>query len=303
MNNKAIVTLADANYFELLLELVSSVKNFSESSKVQICVLDAGLTSEQLKILEKKVYKIKKANWDIEVPFYKTIGKEWLKSQVSRAYLPKYFPEFEQYLWIECDAWVNSWDSINLYFQACDNGKLGITQTMGPGYRIMAKVKWIFNKYAEIKSQNYKHAISSGISQKDARILAFAPHLNIGVFSLQKNSPCWNIWQENLKKTLAGGKVFGSEGLAINMSVYLDNIDTEFLPLTCNWIASNLLPKFNEVNNKFVEPYLPHNTIGIMHLAAGIWRDGVDMRKSKDVKINIENLEGKKILKTLRFLD
>ena len=45
------------------------------------------------------------------------------------------------------------------------------------------------------------------------------------------------------------------------------NIETEFLPLNCNWITSNLLPKFDEENSTFVEPYLPNYKIGIMHLA------------------------------------
>ena len=63
-------------------------------------------------------------------------GKEWLKSQVSRAFLPKYFSSYKKYLWIDCDAWVNDWSSIELYFKACENGKLGITQSIGPGYRI-----------------------------------------------------------------------------------------------------------------------------------------------------------------------
>ena len=40
-----------------------------------------------------------------------------------------------------------------------------------------------------------------------------------------------------------------------------------------------------------------------MHLAAGIWKDGVDMRKSKDLKIDIETLEGKSFPKSLRFRD
>ena len=57
---------------------------------------------------------------------------------------------------------------------------------------------------------------------------------------------CWNSWQENLKQTLKGGEIFGSEQLAMNMSVYVDNVETEFLPLNCNWITSNLLPKFDE---------------------------------------------------------
>ena len=104
-----------------------------------------------------------------------------------------------------------------------------------------------------------------------------------------------------LKKTLLKGKIFGSEGLAINMSVYIDEIETEFLPLNCNWITSNLLPKFDEMNSTFVEPFLPNNKIGIMHLAAGIWKDGKDMRVDKNIKIQIENLEGKFLEKSLRF--
>ena len=85
------------------------------------------------------------------------------------------------------------------------------------------------------------------------------------------------------------------------MSVYIDEVDTEFLPIKCNWIASNLLPKYDEKNKSFVEPYLPNYKIGIMHLAAGIWKNNKDMRIDKNIKVDIENLEGKKILKSLRF--
>ncbi len=138
MKNNAIVSLADSNYFELLNELINSIKSFRESSNIAICILDAGLTDDQKNVLSKKVDEIKKADWDINVPGYKVRGKEWLKSQVSRAFLPKYFSQYKKYLWIDCDAWVQDWSSIELYFKACENGKLGITQTMGPGYKIMS---------------------------------------------------------------------------------------------------------------------------------------------------------------------
>ena len=301
MRENAIVTLADSNYFDLLLELIKSIQANEESRNISICVLDAGLDKNQIKTLSPLVYSIKKANWDIEVPGYKVMKKEWLKSQVSRAFIPNYFPEFKKYLWIDSDAWVNSWSAVELYFKACDNGKLGITQSIGPGYKIMTKVNWLFGKLAIIKSQNYKHAKSSGIDEGIARKLAFAPHINIGVFSLEKNSKCWGIWQENLKKTLSKGKIFGSEGLAINIAVYHNNVDVEFLPLKCNWITSHLLPKYDDKINSFVEPYLPNEKIGIMHLAAGIWQGNRDMRLNKDIKINISTLDGKEIKKSLRF--
>tara|TARA_B100000427_G_scaffold80169_1_gene65430 strand:+ start:611 stop:1522 length:912 start_codon:yes stop_codon:yes gene_type:complete len=301
MKENTIVSLADSNYFDLLNELIDSILKFEKSKDVAICILDAGLTDEQKNILLSKVDEIKKAEWDIEVPGSKIRGKEWLKSQVSRAFIPNYFPNYKKYLWIDCDAWVQEWSAIELYFKACDKGKLGITQTMAPGYRIMSKVKWLFGKLAVIKSQNFKHAVSSKIGIEKARKLAFAPHINIGVFSLEKNSKCWEVWQTNLKQTLSAGQIFGSEGLAINMSVYIDNVETEFLPINCNWIASNLLPKFDENNNKFVEPYLPNITIGIMHLAAGIWNNGKDMRADKSIEIDLETLNRNKVSKSLRY--
>ena len=301
MKKNVIVSLADSNYFELLNELVDSIKSFESSKETAICILDAGLTNDQKSILSKKVDEIKSAEWDIKVSSFKIKGREWLKSQVSRAFLPKYFPNYEKYLWIDCDAWVNDWNSIELYFKACENGKLGITQTLGPGYKVMSKVNWVFGKLAIIKSQNFKHAIKSKIGLDKARKLAFAPHINIGVFSLEKNSPGWTSWQKNLEQTLKSGNIFGSEGLAINMSVYIDDLETEFLPLNCNWITSNLLPKFDEKHNTFVEPYLPNYKIGIIHLAAGIWINGKDMRVNKEIKIKIETLSGKFLDKTLRF--
>ena len=301
MKKNVIVSLADANYFPLLEELINSIKRFKQSEDVAICVLDAGLTNDQKKILLNKVDQIKHAEWDIEVPGSKVKGKEWLKSQVSRAFLPKYFPNYEKYLWIDCDAWVNDWHSVELYFKACEYGKLGITQTMGPGYRITSKVNWLFGKLAIIKSQNFKHAVKSKIGFEKARKLAFAPHINIGVFSLERDSKAWSLWQNNLAETLKSGNIFGSEGLAINMAVYIDNLETEFLPLNCNWIASNMLPKYNNDIETFVEPYLPNYKIGIMHLAAGIWENNKDMRVNKEVKIEIQTLDNKKIIKSLRY--
>ena len=301
MKKNVIVSLADANYYPLLDELVDSIKQFEQSKNIAICILDAGLEPYQKKALLKKVDEVKLADWDIQVPSNKVKDKEWLKSQVSRAFLPKYFPNYLKYLWIDCDAWVNDWETIELYFKACEKGKLGITQTIGPGYKITSKVKWLFNKLAIIKSQNFKHAVKSKIGYPKARKLAFAPHINIGVFSLEANSSGWISWQKNLNQTLKAGNIFGSEGLAINMSVYIDNLETEFLPLKCNWIASNLMPKFDENQNTFVEPYLPNYKIGIMHLAGGIWRKGEDMRVDKKLKIKIQTLNGNFLDKSLRF--
>ena len=48
---------------------------------------------------------------------------------------------------------------------------------------------------------------------------------------------------------------------------------------------------------------MPNYKIGIMHLAAGIWKDNKDMRLNKDIEIEIQTLEGKILNKSLRFIN
>ena len=297
MKEHTIVSLADSNYFELLCELIDSIKSFEESNNVAICVLDAGLSDNQKNILLKKVDTIKKANWDIEVPSYKVIGKEWLKSQVSRAFLPKYFPGYNKYLWIDADAWVNSWETIELYFKGSDNNKLSIATSADRAYGRVLKVDWLIGGFAKIKSQNYKHAKSSGFSEKIAREVALKPHLNIGVFCLEATASHWDVWKKNLKIALKSGKIFGSEQIAMNVTIYIDKLDVEILPAYCNYTLIDGM-KFDTKRNTFVEAYLPNHKIGIVHLAG---KHNNNIRMNKNHLIEVTTLEGKIIKKSARF--
>ena len=56
-------------------------------------------------------------------------------------------------------------------------------------------------------------------------------------------------------------------------------------------------------SGQVLEPYLPNYMIGIMHLAACIWKNNKDMRLDKSVKIEIKTLEDKTISKSLRFIN
>ena len=297
MKENTIISLADANYFELLNELVDSIKSFNQSKEIAICIMDAGLQKDQVEILEKKVDQIKKAVWDIEVPGFKVKGKEWLKSQVSRAFLPRYFPGYKKYLWIDADAWVNSWYAIELFLKGCDNKKLAIATSADRSYGRVLRAEWFLGSFAKIKSQNYKHAKSSGFSEKIAREVALKPHLNIGAFSLEIDAPHWDVWQKNLKKALSSGKIWGSEQIAMNITIYSDNLDVEILPAYCNWTLIEVI-KFDKKNNTFVEPYLPNHEIGIIHFAG---KNNDQIRNNKNFISKIKTLDGDIIEKSLRF--
>ena len=297
MKENVIISLADSNYFDLLNELIDSIKRFEESKKVSICIMDAGLQKDQIEILEKKVDQIKKAEWDIEVSDIKVKGREWLKSQVSRAFLPKYFPGYKKYLWIDADAWVNSWRSIELYLKGCENKKLAIATSADRSYGRVLRAEWVLGSFARIKSQNYKHAKSSGFSESIAREVALKPHLNIGVFSLEVDAPHWEIWQKNLKKALSSGKIWGSEQIAMNITIYSDKLEVEILPAYCNWTLIDAI-KFDKKNNTFVEPYLPNHEIGIIHFAG---KNNDQIRNNKNFISKVKTLDGETVDKCLRF--
>jgi lipopolysaccharide biosynthesis glycosyltransferase len=297
IKKNAIISLADSNYFDLLNELVDSIKRFQQSKNISICIMDAGLTNDQKSILTKKVDEIKPADWDIEISVFKIRGREWLKSQVSRAFLPKYFPNYEKYLWIDADAWVNSWEVIELYFKGCENNKLSISTNADRAYGGGLGVKWLFRGYAKIKSQNYKHAKSSGFSEKIARKVATKAHLNIGAFALEAKASHWKVWQKNLKKALKHGKIWGSEQIAMNISIYHDNLPVEILPAYCNWTHIEGM-KYDPVRQTYVEPYLPNHEIGIIHFAG---KHNNEIRKNKNFISKIETVDGKIINRKLRF--
>ena len=82
----------------------------------------------------------------------------------------------------------------------------------------------------------------------------------------------------------------------MNITVYNDQQKVEILPAYCNWTLVDHL-KFDTSKNTFVEPYLPHHEIGIMHLAG---KDN-KMRFNKNYLAEISTIDGKTVKKSLRF--
>ena len=297
----AIVSLSDFRYFHLLNDLIDSINRFKESKSIKICILDAGLKKDQIDQIKGKVFEIKKAKWDINVGKHRIRGREGLKSMICRPFIPNYFPEFEKYIWIDCDAWVNSWVAIDHLIKSSENNKISIVCMSDRHTGRVLRVKWLLRNIGIVKSQNLKHGMSSGYLIQDARFLATQPHINTGVFAINKNSPIWKKWQENTKTSLQKGRIFASEQIAMNYTIYIDNFEAEFLPYYCNWIPNPNMTLWDEKKNTFVEKYYPNNEIGIMHLAGGVFVNKNDMRFDKSLKIEIPTISGKKVKKSFRY--
>jgi lipopolysaccharide biosynthesis glycosyltransferase len=299
--NHAIVSLADDKYFHLLNELIDSVLSFDESKNFKICIIDGGLSEEQIKLIEPKVYSIKKPKLNLKFNRISSKDKPHLLGVSCRLFLREYFPDFEKYIWIDSDAWVNSWSGIEHLLNGSKNGKLAVSTIVDRHTARVMRVNWLIKNIALVKSQNYKHANSSGYSTKISRKIGLKPTLNAGVFCLESKSKFWENWIKNFEFSIKKGKIFGSDQVALNVSVFHDGLEADILPHYCNWMPNTENTKYSLELKKFVEAFTPNHEIGIMHLAGGVWINGKDMRFDKNLKAQIKTIDEKNIDISFRF--
>ena len=293
--DKIIVSSADSKYFFLLKELFLSLDRSGILSDYQFSILDTGLTEEQLIFFLDNSVIIKKAIWNTPVQKFKILGRENLKTQVARAYLPNYFENYKLYIWLDADMWLNDIESFYFYEKGALNDKLTIVPQSDRAYVKNANVEWLFGFPKKIKTINYKN-ISKSISKSLGRKYAFHSTLNAGAFAINNNVNIWKCFQKNIKLAAKKGRIFGTDQVALALSIYEDGLPSEFLPSYCNWMCEFNMPKFDNKKNQFVEPYIPNNPIALVHLA------GLDdIRQDKNILSDIETIDGLHIKKSLRY--
>ena len=293
--DKIIVSSADSKYFFLLKELFLSLDKSGVLSDYQFSILDTGLTEEQKVFFLDNSVIIKEAIWNTPVPNFKILGRDNLKTQVARAYLPNYFEDYKLYIWLDADMWLNDIESFNLYEKGAFNNKLTIVPQSDRAYVKNANVEWLFGFPKKIKTINYKN-ISKSISKSLGRKYAFHSTLNAGAFAINDNVNIWKCFQKNIKLAAKKGRIFGTDQVALALSIYEDGLPSEFLPAYCNWMCEFNMPKFDSEKGQFVEPYIPNHPIALVHLA------GLDdIRLDKNILSDVETLDGLQIKKSLRF--
>ena len=293
--DKIIVSSADSKYFFLLKELFLSLDKSGVLSDYQFSILDTGLTEEQKVFFLDNSVIIKEAIWNTPVPNFKILGRDNLKTQVARAYLPNYFKDYKLYIWLDADMWLNDIKSFNLYEKGAFNNKLTIVPQSDRAYVKNANVEWLFGFPKKIKTINYKN-ISKSISKSLGRKYAFHSTLNAGAFAINDNINIWKCFQKNIKLAAKKGRIFGTDQVALALSIYEDGLPSEFLPAYCNWMCEFNMPKFDNEKSKFVEPYIPNHPIALVHLA------GLDdIRQDKNILSDVKTLDGMKIKKSLRY--
>src|SRR5262249_4539324 len=93
------------------------------------------------------------------------------------------------------------------------------------------------------------------------------PIVNCGVFALHRDAPHWAAWARIMTNVAQRTRFFFIEQTALNYVIFAECLPVEFLPAYCNWMPGDAAPGFDAERGLFVEPYAPHEVIGVMHLA------------------------------------
>ncbi len=278
-----IVSGADRAYFPLLRDTVASVQTLRPDAAVGI--LDVGLEPEQRGWLAERVTHLVRPGWDIDFPGRAQLP-EGRKAQFARPFLPHHFPGYETYLWIDADAWLQDWRVIELYVEAARSGKLAIVPEIDRAYKRHYKRPKLLG--LTLAWKNYREAFGWRVADRLGR----NPMINCGVFALRGDAPHWEVWARIMARVAQRTRFFFVEQTALNYAIFAERLPVDFLPAYCNWMPGDAAPAFDAERGLFVEPYSPHEVIGIMHLAGA---------EQKTHMFRLNRLDGGMVETSLRY--
>ena len=294
MTKIALISGCDANYFPILREWIESIRRFPQSKEFDICILDAGLTDAQRLALKPLTSAIINPQWPCPLPEAKIKGHEFLKACVCRPFLNTIFPGYDIYIWMDADTWLQDWRSIDLLIEGAQRRRIALMAQVDRGYPRAGRIKWIGRWPWKVRNFYYSNALQA-FDFKTAKTLLTRHVLQAGVFAIHKDAPHWTHWQKLILKALKKGNIFTAEQLTLGIMCHIDGLEAEILPAWAHWLCE-FKPLWDEDKNIFVEPFLPHEPIGILHLS------GFDeMRLNRSITTDFKTTRGKTIQKSYRF--
>jgi hypothetical protein len=282
-NDLIIVSGADSGYFPLLQDAVLSVR--AQCPEVAIGVYDLGLATDQRTWLAERVRHVVRPEWDFDFPGRER-ASEVLKADLARPFLPRYFPGYRMYLWLDADAWLQDRHVVELYCAAAGRDKLAITPEIDRAYKRHYKRPKLFGMNLAWKS--YREAFGWRVADRLGR----NPMINNGVLALHAEAPHWEAWRRVLARVLQRSSFTLAGQTALNYVIFAENLPVNFLPAYCNWMPGDAAPAFDAERGLFVEPYAPNQVIGVMHLAGA-------EQKSQTFRLN--RLDGGTVNTGLRY--
>ena len=188
------ITGGDAGYFDLIKDCVGSLRATAEGKALALGILDCGLTEGQRAWCRAQGAELVVPQWDFDFPGRDTL-KDGYKALTARPFLPRYFPGFDLYLWIDGDCWVQQGDAIALFQRAARTGALAVAPEI---HRSMRHYRHAWAEFSSINGAAYEACFGKETAERLIRY----PLINAGVFALEVDAPHWAGWADVMGEAL-----------------------------------------------------------------------------------------------------
>lgn len=298
MTKIAIISGCDKTYFPMLSELIASIRALPDPTIAtwDICIIDAGMTAPQSEYLKKHCAAVVKPEWPTEngVEPRGVNGRNYIKADVCRPFIPEYFPGYDVYFWIDSDCWVQNAEGLHLFIEGAMRGKLAVLAAADRCWPRGDRTQWLGPLPIKAKTFYYSNALKA-FDRKMARKLFPQHTLSAGVFALHGDAPHWKKWQERTLQGLVKGNPFTSGQLGMGIMTYIDGLPAEHMPGWAHWLCQHT-PTWEPKTKQFVETYLPHHPISILHMTG--WDA---MRRDRSLTMDVPTVEGEPAQMSLRY--
>ncbi len=248
--------------------LLDSLRSFPEGRGVAVNLFDMGLEPGDKAKLAGSVAAIVDPGWDLEFT-----GQDqrpgWFKAYICRPFIPRHFPGYDAYLWLDSDMWVQDWAAVHTFLRGAERGRLAAVPTYD-------------RNFCKLPSEQLAERLSltgswweAAFGPELARRHYMRPSINGGAFALAAGAPHWREWRDCMTVVIQKYSQFMIDQITMNWLIYERGLPLSALPMTCNWMCNVLMPQYDTARQLFVAPGEPYERIGIMHLSGIAKRPGL----------------------------
>ena len=149
-------------------------------------------------------------------------------------------------------------DAVALFLAAARTGALAVAPEI---HRSMRHYHHAWKEFSTINGAAYAAAFGKDTAERLIRY----PLINAGVFALKVDAPHWTGWAGLLGEALQRSTDM-TDQITLNVLVYDKGFACEPLPSRCNWPVHHATPAWDAERSLFVEPAMPYEPLGILHL-------------------------------------
>ena len=250
MPRRLLVTGADENHWDLLRDLLASLKSGPDGS-FETALVNMGSIQPPDEIVSRFDIVTPPLGGQCESIQYDGLRVAFLNIKPT---LPLTFPGYDVYMWIDADCWINIISSIYDIFDLANRADIAIHPELDIHY------------FCYETSSNRTMSIYRNLfGDQETSAYVRRPMVNSGVFSAMATSPIWSAWTKVMSQIRTdhdnGRSIFFSDQIPLHYILNKNNFSIYPLRASYNWQTYAHPPCLELASRNLSLPTAPMNRL------------------------------------------